>query len=378
MQNSPLVSIGVPIYNDAPWLVNALEHLLAQEYQNLEIILADDGSTDGSQEICREYASRDGRIHYFDHKHNLGALWNHKFVFDVSKGEFFAWASGHDYLHPSFVSLLSENLLSTPSLVMCCSQSVFVDEDGKVLRTTKGGLDTQGASPAKRFMQVFEHTISGGTANIFYGLYRRDALSKIDLTRKILGGDVVLLGELSLVGEITQVNEILYYRLLNRSEIGDQRAKRHIQMLVNNKGYNLDMLMPYVGMLFEYLQVIDFSALSLTEKEMLYGVIWSEVNRVYPTLNIEMEHFLGISKKELEELSVLPDVQAYRAGQVLQGINRIKLIGLDAKEISDLSSMAERILREHQASMQGKIGKTLSPFDRFKQLIKKVLYKYEK
>ena len=60
--NAPLVSVIIPVYNVAPYLEEALESVINQSYNNLEILVIDDGSTDGSEIICEEYVARDKRI----------------------------------------------------------------------------------------------------------------------------------------------------------------------------------------------------------------------------------------------------------------------------------------------------------------------------
>ena len=70
----PLVSIGVPVYNGENYLRQALESITNQTYRNLEILIADNASTDGTEAICREFAARDERIRYHRHPTNLGAL----------------------------------------------------------------------------------------------------------------------------------------------------------------------------------------------------------------------------------------------------------------------------------------------------------------
>ena len=73
MNNNPLISVIVPVYNNEKYLCKCVDSILAQTYKNLEIILADDGSTDNSSKICEEYAKKDDRIKVI-HKKTAGYL----------------------------------------------------------------------------------------------------------------------------------------------------------------------------------------------------------------------------------------------------------------------------------------------------------------
>jgi glycosyltransferase involved in cell wall biosynthesis len=338
--DQPLVSIGVPVYNDGPHLRNALERLLDQDYRNLEIILADDGSTDGSREVCREYAQRDARIRLIENKHNLGAYGNHKFVFDVSTGDYFAWGSGHDYFHPAFVSRLLENLQANPSVVMCCPQSVFMDENGKIFRTTKGGLDTRGFPPPDRFEKLLVHLVSGGTANIFYGLYRQESLAQVDVKRQ----DVIILGELSLLGEMTQINEVLYHRLVNKTELGNERKERHTRVLTGLDGFSVDALMPYVGVLFSYMQVIEESKLPAVDRQFMFQVMREETFRLKAILHNEFAGFVENGQHALQSNHNFPEVQRYYAPLILDGLNKAQMLGIKTWRSNRLRSACNKIL----------------------------------
>ena len=74
--NNPLVSIGMPVFNGEKSLAQALDALLEQDYSNLEVIISDNGSTDGTPEICQEFLKKDLRIKYYRSSENLGSNWN--------------------------------------------------------------------------------------------------------------------------------------------------------------------------------------------------------------------------------------------------------------------------------------------------------------
>jgi glycosyltransferase involved in cell wall biosynthesis len=93
---TPLVSVGMPVYNGERHLREALDSLIAQTHRDFELIVADNASTDGTQAICEEYAARDRRISYFRHTRHTGAIDNFAFVFRRSRGKYFMWAAHDD------------------------------------------------------------------------------------------------------------------------------------------------------------------------------------------------------------------------------------------------------------------------------------------
>lgn len=93
---NPKVSIGMPVYNGEPFIREALDSLLAQTFTDFELIISDNASTDDTEEICQNYASKDSRIRYIRQPKNLGASYNFQFVLDEAVGEYFMWAAHDD------------------------------------------------------------------------------------------------------------------------------------------------------------------------------------------------------------------------------------------------------------------------------------------
>jgi len=69
----PLVTIGIPVYNGMPRIEHAIESARSQTYQNLQIVISDNGSSDGTDAVCREFAASDNRITFLSNAENLGA-----------------------------------------------------------------------------------------------------------------------------------------------------------------------------------------------------------------------------------------------------------------------------------------------------------------
>ncbi len=97
MKNAPMLSIGMPVYNGSASVRKALDSLLSQTFTNFELIISDNASTDDTETICKEYASKDSRIRYVRQPKNFGAAANFAYVLAESKGDFFMWAAADDF-----------------------------------------------------------------------------------------------------------------------------------------------------------------------------------------------------------------------------------------------------------------------------------------
>ena len=129
-----LVSIGMPAFNDKPFLNRALESIVNQSYGNFELILSDDCSTDGSAQICEEYALKDTRIKYIRQEHNIGISRNMEFLLHQATGEYFMWAGDDDLWHSDFVSLHVKVLENSPNVISAYCPYCFIDENGEILQ----------------------------------------------------------------------------------------------------------------------------------------------------------------------------------------------------------------------------------------------------
>ena len=105
MTDLPLISVVVPVYRVEKYLDHCIQSIVAQTYSNLEILLVDDGSPDGSGAICDRWAQKDARIRVF-HKENAGAGAARNTALDAAKGDLIAFVDSDDYLHPNLYAHL--------------------------------------------------------------------------------------------------------------------------------------------------------------------------------------------------------------------------------------------------------------------------------
>lgn len=133
MKQFPLVTIVTPAYNQAEYLAETIESVLAQDYPNIEYIVLDDGSTDSTPEVLQRY---EGRAHVERHA-NMGQAATLNKGWANAKGEFLAYLSSDDRLLPNAVSRLVAALLAAPSAAVVYCDFYLIDAEGRRLREAR-------------------------------------------------------------------------------------------------------------------------------------------------------------------------------------------------------------------------------------------------
>ena len=222
------VVIGVPTYNGGPHLVRALESLLSQTYSDFELVVVDDCSTDGTQELVSTYAAEDARMHFSRNDTRLGMVGNWRRTFELASEvhsdlDYFAWGSDHDIWHRRWLESLVPELESHPEAVLAYPRMGTISESGEPLRRGPAALDTAGVDdPRQRAELVWQ---AGGFGYRIYGLFRARALSRCGGPRYVYMPDRLLLFELALYGQYREVPKLLWYRRhTGRASIARQRA----------------------------------------------------------------------------------------------------------------------------------------------------------
>ncbi len=134
MQSKPRVSVGLPVFNGERYLAEAINSVLMQSFADLELVISDNASSDGTPEICKDYMNRDSRIRYFRQPTNRGAGFNYNFVFQQAHGTYSKWMAHDDIISPAYVAACVEVLGSEPAVVLAHTQFVDVDEKAQPIR----------------------------------------------------------------------------------------------------------------------------------------------------------------------------------------------------------------------------------------------------
>ena len=130
MDSKELISVVVPVYNVRTYLEKCFDSVAGQSYRNLEIILVDDGSTDGSGELCEELAGRDNRVRVI-HKKNGGLGSARNAGIDAAKGEILSFVDSDDWIEPGMYDTMTEIMHRENAQIIACGIK-RVSEAGEV------------------------------------------------------------------------------------------------------------------------------------------------------------------------------------------------------------------------------------------------------
>jgi glycosyltransferase involved in cell wall biosynthesis len=220
---NPLVTIGMPVYNGTPHLQQALTALVEQTFTDVEILISDNASTDGTADLCRSFAARYPQIRYSRNDENVGAIRNFAIVLERARGKYFMWAAHDDRWDARFVELLVAKLEAEPRAVLAAPTVLHTNEDGS-LRAEAPDRAPPGNSQQANLKQFYhDHSPSW-----IYGLYRVEWLrAHVDEIREypIWGGDVIWLADVVQRFDVVGAQDAFLFKRLRRSGYSPRSAR---------------------------------------------------------------------------------------------------------------------------------------------------------
>jgi len=219
----PVVSIGLPTFNGAATLPTTLEFLVSQDFPNLEIVISDNSSLDGTEDVCRTIAATYPHISYERLGRHVSAPKNFALTLARARGAFFMWASDHDRWNRSFVSECVAALRANDHAVLAIPSATWIDEEGRPLEEIPALPDMRGLRQVERTMALI-WTLN----NCFpvYGMFRTEALRAIFGAgdRYQPGFDACILSDGAAMGEFINVPSATF-GLTRRQDFGDGDAQ---------------------------------------------------------------------------------------------------------------------------------------------------------
>jgi glycosyltransferase involved in cell wall biosynthesis len=202
LNNSLLVTVGIPTYNRPLGLEKTLQCILGQTYRNLEIIISDNCSTDKAVlPVLEKYARIDGRVKYFVQERNLSIVPNFQFLLNQAKGSYFMWAADDDNWDANFIEVCVEGLQANPDTVICMTDLKFAGVDGVMT----GSKLNRSFMQKNIFSRCFHFVKSSGENKYFFcGLYKTELVKNMPFDNS-WGGDQLFIYEALTKGKFLHI-----------------------------------------------------------------------------------------------------------------------------------------------------------------------------
>lgn len=206
MNNRPLISVIVPMYNCGEYIESCLASLVGQTYENIEIIVVDDGSTDNGGDICRTFAERDGRIKYI-YQQNGGVSAARNNALDHVNGEWISFCDSDDYAEPDMLEHLIRTALgSNADIVQCGVMIEFSDRSEQLPCPEREQTVSDFSQAEKSALRFYGKTV-------YPKLFRRELLNGLRFDSTYPIGEDMLFGVQAAMRakKIVMTNEYKYH-----------------------------------------------------------------------------------------------------------------------------------------------------------------------
>ena len=298
------VSLGLPVYNGERFLNEAIASALGQSFDDLELIICDNASTDATWRICEEAAAADDRVVIHRNPENIGAAANFNRTVELASGTYFKWVAHDDLIASDYLEKCVGLLDADPSLVHCHSEIQVVDDGGALVRHYDPELSQVGSiSPSERFEDWTR--ISHWCLDVF-GLMRTDVLRRTHLIAPYIASDRSLLAELGLHGRFARVPEELFF-----SREHTQRSIRAMPLHQRAAWFDPSkpkrIAFPHFRLWYEYVRLVRAAPISSEERRACYQVLIEWGPRHRKRLLRDMKSFVRTLMALAQERTIRPE-----------------------------------------------------------------------
>lgn len=295
----PRVSVGLPVRNGERFLRAALDSVLGQTFDDLELVISDNASTDGTAAICEEYVALDPRVRYHRSPRDIGPAENFNTVFRESGGELFKWTAADDVSDPDYIRSAVAQLDADDRAVACYGRTAIVDDRGAVIRMDDYELELDAAAPADRLRALVRADHRRHGAHELYGVIRSDALRRTRLHSPHVRSDSIALVELCLQGKLVRLPDVLFFNRdhAGRSTSGKDRPVRPGSAISRwigggpkpptewfNPAKRGRIVFPEWDVLNQYARAVGLAELSLEDRIACYRVLAASAALLSPKL----------------------------------------------------------------------------------------------
>jgi glycosyltransferase involved in cell wall biosynthesis len=285
MDDLPLVSIGMPVFNEGRFIERSLDALTTQNYKNIELLISDNASNDNTRQICQKYVEEYDWINYHKFNSNRGTAENFRYVLQETHGKYFMWASGHDLWSKNYISESVKLLESHQQVTVAVATTHWIDEVGMPYARKSGYTDTRGMDIIARYF-----TVLWGNMHPVLGLIHREHLMDCPQNYNV-GGDLILLCRLALIGDFLHAPDAQ----LSRREFRDEVS--YTDKLVRYKSKNFGLVTGRMNKKFPLVHLPIELIKGVLAAKITWKIKVSILFLLLPTLPVR--YFSGSRKKSV-------------------------------------------------------------------------------
>jgi glycosyltransferase involved in cell wall biosynthesis len=216
----PIITIGLPTYNGEKTVKRTIDSVLAQTITNFELIISDDGSTDSTVKICREYEEKDSRIKLIQKNKTTGWIWNFIYLAKKANTKYFVWIANDDYWEPQFIEKNIKILETNPEIVCSISDIQLVGANIKNYYSNQKIFNSRDGHKKFEFVRPINGTYDEKVKNIIefnwvhgtYSIFRTEKLKESIIHNAFASWDFALILNVVKFGDLHVLDEVLAYR----------------------------------------------------------------------------------------------------------------------------------------------------------------------
>jgi glycosyltransferase involved in cell wall biosynthesis len=268
----------MPVYNGEQYLEEALRSLVSQTFEDFELRISDNASTDRTSTICRDFATADARIRYKRNAENVGFARNQNLVMEDAIGDYFLMTHSDDVRLSTYLERTIPILDEDPGIMVCYTTTRDIDEHGAFLPRKEPDLHYDSEDRGERFRDIIR---MDHLCEPIFGLTRISALRQTRLHGDYADSDRVLLAELILRGRFVRLPECLFHRRAHASQSTAIAPSRQSRTVWYNPAYKDTLIFPHFRQFREYVAAIGRAPVSWSTRASCYAAMtrWLRANR---------------------------------------------------------------------------------------------------
>jgi glycosyltransferase involved in cell wall biosynthesis len=271
------VSVCLPVYNGERYIGQAIKSVLAQTFQDLELIISDNASSDATRQVCERASAGDSRVNYFRSDVNRGLAWNFNRAFSLARGRYLVWLGHDDVMGCDYIRGSIEALERDGGAVLCFANTAYIDERGMVVRKTELSNPGRSERPSDRFQEVLYNV----GCDAISGVIKRDVLKQTRLHGPYADSDRVLLVELALRGRFCLIPTFMFSKRQHALQTTARYQCRWERTLVFDPTSRGRVTYPWIREFGELARAIMGAPIHWNERRACYKRLywWALANR---------------------------------------------------------------------------------------------------